>query len=71
MAKYDDEKLYIVIDEEVREIFEDEVSKRLQNGYLPIGGVSNYIDELKSLHYCQALLKPSVDKNKTQLNIEP
>ena len=48
--KYDDEKLYIVIDEEVREIFEDEVSKRLQNGYLPIGGVSNYIDELKSLH---------------------
>ena len=35
--KYDDEKLYIVIDEEVREIFEDEVSKRLQNGYLPIG----------------------------------
>lgn len=62
MAKYDDEKLYIVIDEEVREIFEDEVSKRLQNGYLPIGGVSNYIDELKSLHYCQALLKPATEE---------
>ena len=63
MAKYDNEKLYIVIDEEVREIFEDEVSKRLQNGYLPIGGVSNYIDELKSLHYCQALLKPAEDND--------
>lgn len=59
MAKYDDEKLYIVIDEEVREIFEDEVSKRLLDGYLPLGGVSNYIDELRSLHYCQALLKPA------------
>ena len=57
--KYDDEKLYIVIDEEVREIFEDEVSKRLLDGYLPLGGVSNYIDELRSLHYCQALLKPA------------
>ena len=63
MAKYDNEKLYIVIDEEVREIFEDEVSKCLQNGYLPIGGVSNYIDELKSLHYCQALLKPAEDND--------
>lgn len=59
MAKYDDEKLYIVIDEEVREIFEDEVSKRLLDGYLPLGGVSNYIDELRSLHYCQGLLKPA------------
>lgn len=59
MAKYDNEKLYIVIDEEVREIFEDEVSKRLLDGYLPLGGVSNYIDELRSLHYCQALLKPA------------
>lgn len=57
--KYDDEKLYIVIDEEVREIFEDEVSKRLLDGYLPLGGVSNYIDELRSLHYYQALLKPA------------
>ena len=61
MAKYDDEKLYIVIDEEVREIFEDEVSKRLLDGYLPLGGVSNYIDELRSLHYCQALLKPATE----------
>ena len=34
MAKYDDEKLYIVIDEGPKSIFEDEVEKRLKNGYL-------------------------------------
>lgn len=57
MAKYDDEKLYIVIDEDPKSIFEDEVEKRLKNGYLPLGGVSTYIDEYEAVHYCQALLK--------------
>ena len=61
MAKYDDEKLYIVIDEEYRDTFEDEVNKRLQEGYLPLGGVSNYIDGYDNIHYCQALLKPASD----------
>ena len=57
MAKYDDEKLYIVIDEDPKSIFEDEVEKRLKNRYLPLGGVSTYIDEYEAVHYCQALLK--------------
>lgn len=57
MAKYDDEKLYIVIDEGPRSVFEDEVAERLRNGYLPLGGVSTYIDEYEAIHYCQALLK--------------
>lgn len=57
MAKYDDEKLYIVIDEGPKSIFEDEVEKHLKNRYLPLGGVSTYIDEYEAVHYCQALLK--------------
>lgn len=63
MAKYDVEKLYIVIDEEIRDTFEDIVTKHLHNGYLPLGGVSNYIDEYGIVHYCQALLKPATEEN--------
>lgn len=51
MAKYDNEKLYIVIVEGPRSIFEDEVAERLRNGYLPLGGVSTYIDEYEAVHY--------------------
>lgn len=63
MAKYDDEKLYIVIDEGPKSIFEDEVEQRLKNGYLPLGGVSTYTDEYGAIHYCQALLKPEQVNN--------
>lgn len=63
MAKYDDEKLYVVIDEEPRSVFEDAVAERLRNGYLPLGGVSTYIDEYEAVHYCQALLKSETIEN--------
>lgn len=63
MAKYDNEKLYIVIDEEYRDTFEDVVSEWLQNGYLPLGGVSTYVDSDGRKHYCQALLKPAPIEN--------
>ena len=63
MAKYEDEKLYIVIDEGPRSIFEDTVEERLKKGYLPLGGVSTYTDEYGAIHYCQALLKPAEDND--------
>ena len=33
MARYDNEKLYIVIDEEYRDTFEDKVNEFLAKGY--------------------------------------
>lgn len=63
MAKYDNEKLYIVIDEGPRSIFEDTVEEHLKKGYLPLGGVSTYTDEYGAIHYCQALLKPAEDND--------
>ena len=62
MVKYDDNKIYIAIEEEYRDTFEDEVIKWLQKGYLPLGGVSTYVDRDGYVHYCQALLKPSLMK---------
>ena len=59
MVKYDDNKIYIAIEEEYRDTFEDEVIKWLQKGYLPLGGVSTYVDRDGYVHYCQALLKPA------------
>ena len=63
MAKYDENKAYIVIEEEYRDTFEDVVSEWLQKGYLPLGGVSNYIDRYDNVHFCQALLKPEPIEN--------
>ena len=63
MAKYDDNKIYITIDEEYRDTFEDEVIKWLQKGYLPLCGVSTYVDKDGYVHYCQALLKPAKEEN--------
>jgi len=63
MAKYDEDKLYIVIDDEYRGLFEDEVCKWLQNGYLPLGGVSNYVDKYGNVHFCQALMKPTSNED--------
>lgn len=57
MAKYDNEKLYIVIDEGPRSIFEDEVVERLRNGYLPLGGVSTYIDEYGGCSLLPGIIK--------------
>ncbi len=61
--KYDNNKLYIVIDEEYRDTFEDKVIEFLQKGYLSLGGVSNYVDENGSVHFCQALLKSEKEKS--------
>ena len=33
-----------MIEEEYRDTFEDVVSEWLQKGYLPLGGVSTYVD---------------------------
>ncbi|MBQ8481410.1 MAG: DUF1737 domain-containing protein [Alphaproteobacteria bacterium] len=63
MAKYDENKAYIVIEEEYRDTFEDEVIKWLQKGYLPLGGVSTHVDNDGYTHYCQALLKPAQEEN--------
>ncbi|MDY4841938.1 MAG: hypothetical protein SO314_06210 [Alphaproteobacteria bacterium] len=49
MVKYDDNKIYITIDEAYRDTFEDEVIKWLQKGYLPLGGVSTYVDRDMSI----------------------
>ena len=57
MAKYDHEKLYIVIDEEYRDTFEYIVNEFLAKGYLPLGGVSTHTDKDGRVHFCQALLK--------------
>lgn len=57
MAKYDNEKFYIVIDEEYRDTFEDKVNEFLTKGYLPLGGVSTHTDKDGRVHFCQALLK--------------
>ncbi len=57
MAKYDNEKLYIVIDEEYRDTFEDKVNEFLAKGYLPLGGVSTHTNKDGRIHFCQALLK--------------
>lgn len=57
MVKYDNEKLYIVIDEEYRDTFEDKVNEFLAKGYLPLGGVSTHTNKDGRIHFCQALLK--------------
>lgn len=59
MAKIDEEKVYIVADEMYRDTFEEKVNELLLKGYLPLGGVSTYVDKDGYVHYCQALLKPS------------
>ena len=59
MVKYDDNKIYIAIEEQYRDTFEDVVSEWLQKGYLPLGGVSTYVDRDGYVHYCQSLLKPA------------
>ena len=61
--KYDNNKSYIVIDEEYRDTFEDQVVEFLQKGYLPLGGVSTYINEDGAIHYCKALLKSEKEKS--------
>ena len=63
MAKYNNETLYIVIDEEYRDVFEYVVSEWLKKGYLPLGGISTYVDSDGRKHYCQALLKPAPIEN--------
>ncbi len=62
MAKIDEEKVYIVADEMYRDTFEEKVNKLLLKGYLPLGGVSTYVDKDGYVHYCQALLKPAPNK---------
>lgn len=59
MAKIDEEKVYIVANEMYRDTFEEKVNELLLKGYLPLGGVSTYVDKDGYVHYCQALLKPS------------
>ncbi len=61
--KYDSNKLYIIIDEEYRDTFEDKVVEFLNKGYLPLGGVSTYINEDGAIHYCQALLQSEKEKS--------
>ncbi len=61
--RYDSTKLYIVIDEEYRDSFEDKVVEFLNKGYLLLGGVSTYVNEDGAIHYCQALLKSSDKKS--------
>lgn len=63
MVKYDNKKIYIVIEEEYRDTFEDVVGEWLQKGYSPLGGVSTYVDGDGRKHYCQALLHSSSVKN--------
>lgn len=62
MAKIDEEKVYIVADEMYRDTFEEKVNELLLKGYLPLGGVSTYVDKDGYVHYCQALLKPAPNK---------
>lgn len=51
------EKSYVIIDEDYLDECEDKVNEYVQKGYIPVGGVSNYIDEYNRVHYCQALQK--------------
>ena len=67
MAKIDEEKVYIVADEMYRDTFEEKVNELLLKGYLPLGGVSTYVDKDGYVHYCQALLKPSSIQSKKNL----
>lgn len=62
MAKIDEEKVYIVANEMYRDTFEEKVNELLLKGYLPLGGVSTYVDKDGYVHYCQALLKPAPNK---------
>jgi hypothetical protein len=55
----EDDKIYIVVDVEYRDNFEEKVNELLKQGYLPLGGVSTYTDKDGYVHYCQALLKPT------------
>ena len=56
------DNIYIVVEEEFRDTFEENVNELLSKGYLPLGGVSTYVDKDGYVHYCQALLKPSLMK---------
>ena len=58
MARYDNNKLYIIIDEKHRDTFDNEVKRLLQCGCLPLGKVSNYFDRYGTLHFYLTLLKP-------------
>ena len=53
-----DDNIYIIVEDEFRDILEENVNEFLLKGYLPLGGVSTYVDKDGYAHYCQALLKP-------------
>ena len=53
------DNIYIIVEEEFRDTFEENVNELLLKGYLPLGGVSTYVDKDGYVHYCQALLKPT------------
>ena len=48
---------YIIIDEDYRDECEEKVNEYIKRGYVPLGGVSTYVDDDDRVHYCQALLK--------------
>lgn len=55
----EDDNVYIIVENEYRDTFEEKVNELLLKGYLPLGGVSTYVDRDGYVHYCQALLKPT------------
>ncbi|MBQ8677610.1 MAG: DUF1737 domain-containing protein [Alphaproteobacteria bacterium] len=59
----EDDNVYIVVEDEFRNAFEEKVNELLLKGCLPLGGVSTYVDKDGYVHYCQALLKPSSIKS--------
>ena len=53
----DENRNYIIVDEEYIDECEDKVNKYMQKGYVPLGGVSAYLDDDDRVHHCQALIK--------------
>ena len=39
------DNIYIIVEEEFRDTFEENVNELLSKGYLPLGGVSTYVDK--------------------------